>query len=54
MFLFNVFVWFFMSLHVEHNGGFLPGIIMLTQCYYYRGTPLNAMKRYLFAAYDPT
>ena len=39
---------------VQHNGGFLPGIILLTQ-YYYRGTRLNAMKvLYLLAAYDPT
>ena len=25
---------------------FLPGIILLTQCYYHRGTRLNAMKRF--------
>ena len=31
---------------VQHNGGFLPGIIMLTQCYHHRGTRLNAMKRF--------
>ena len=31
---------------VEENGGFLPGIILLTQGYYhYWGTHLNAMKR---------
>ena len=31
------------SSSVQHNGGFLPGIILLTQCYYHhRGTPLNA------------
>ena len=30
---------------LQHNGGFLPGIILLTHCYYYhRGTRLNAMK----------
>ena len=29
---------------VHHNGGFLPGIILLTQCYYHRGTRLNAMR----------
>ena len=28
------------------NGGFLPGIILLTQCYYHWGTRLNAMKRF--------
>ena len=38
---------------VQYNGGFLPDII-LTQGYYHRGTHLNAMKRFLFAAYDPT
>ena len=30
----------------DNDGGFLPGIILLTQCYYHRGTCLNA--------YDPT
>ena len=24
-----------------YNGGFLPDIILLTQCYYHRGTRLN-------------
>ena len=28
---------------VRHNGEFLPGIILLTQLYYHRGTRLNAM-----------
>ena len=31
---------------VQHNGGFLPGIILLTQCYYHRGTRLNAIKSF--------
>ena len=32
---------------VQHNhGGFLPGIILLTQCHYHQGTRLNAMKRF--------
>ena len=31
---------------IQHNGGLLPGIILLTQCYYHRGTRLNAMKRF--------
>ena len=31
---------------VQHNGGLLPDIILLTQCYYHRGTHLNAMKRF--------
>ena len=35
---------------VQHNGGFLPGTILLTQCYYHRGTRLNAMKN-LFLYY---
>ena len=26
---------------VQHNGGFLPGIILLTQCYYHRGSRLS-------------
>ena len=39
---------------VHHNGGFLPGIILSTQCCYHRGTRLNATKRFIFAAYDPT
>ena len=33
------------SVSVQHNGGFLPDIILLTQCYYHRGTRLNAIKR---------
>ena len=35
------------NVSVHHNGGFLPGIMLLTQCYYHRGTRLNAMKRFL-------
>ena len=31
---------------VQHNGGFLPDIILLTKDYYHRGTRLNAMKRF--------
>ena len=31
---------------VQHNGGFLPDIILLTQSYYHRGTRFNAMKRF--------
>ena len=34
------------NVSVQHNGGFLPGVIMLTQCYYHRGTHLNAMKMF--------
>ena len=34
------------NVSVQHNGGLLPDIILLTQCYYHRGTRLNAMKRF--------
>ena len=34
------------NVSVQYNGGLLPDIIVLTQCYYHRGTPLNAMKRF--------
>ena len=34
------------NVRVQHNGGFLSGIILLTQCYYHRGTRLNAMQRF--------
>ena len=46
---FNVFL---VSLHaainvnVQYNGGFLPDIILWTQCYLHRGTCSNAMKRF--------
>ena len=33
---------------VKYNGRLLPDIILLTQCYYHRGTRLNAMKRFCF------
>ena len=36
---------------VQYNGGFLPDIILLTQCYYLRGTRLNAMKRFCIFSY---
>ena len=39
------------NVSVQHNGGFIPGIILLTQqCYHHRGTRLNTMKRFVFAA----
>ena len=41
------------NVSVQHNGGFLPGITLLTQCYHHRGTRLNAMVRFVSAAYDP-
>ena len=30
---------------IRNNGGFLPDIMLLTLCYYHRGTRLNAIKR---------
>ena len=36
------------NVSVHNNGGFLPGIKLLTQCYYHRGTRLNAMKRFSY------
>ena len=38
---------------VQYNGGFLPDIILLTQCYYHWGTRLNAIRGFVFEAYDP-
>ena len=32
------------NVSVQHNRGFLPDIILLTQCYYHRGTRLNVIK----------
>ena len=34
------------NISVKYNGGFLPDIILLTQCYYHRGTRLNAMEKF--------
>ena len=31
---------------IKYNGGPLPDIILLTQCYLHRGTRLNAMKKF--------
>ena len=39
------------NVSVQHDGGFLPGVIMSTQCYYHRGTRLNAMERFVSVAY---
>ena len=36
------------NVNVQYNGGFLPDIILLTQCYLHRGTCLNAMKEVLY------
>ena len=35
----------------QYDGGFLPDIILLIQCYYHRGTRLNAMKRFCIFSY---
>ena len=34
------------NVSVQHNSGFIPGIILLAQRYYHRGTRLNAIKRF--------
>ena len=34
------------TVSVQYNGRLLPDIILLTQCYYHRGTRLNAMKMF--------
>ena len=46
-FVFNVFLVYCMAINVnvQYNGGLLPDIILLTQCYLHRGTCLNVMKR---------
>ena len=43
-----VFVWcpcMAINVSAQYNGGFLPDIILLTQCYYHWGIRLNVMKR---------
>ena len=35
-----------LKLNVQYNGGLLHDIILLNQCYFHRGTRLNAMKRF--------
>ena len=47
--LFLMFFWCpYMAINVtvQYNGGFLPDIILLTQCYLHRRTCLNAIKRF--------
>ena len=47
--LFVLFVWcpcMAINVSVQYNGGLLPGIILLPQCYYHRGARSNAMKRF--------
>ena len=38
--------WRLIQVYIQYNGGLLPDILMLTQCYYHRGTRLNAIKRF--------
>ena len=33
------------NLSLRYKNGFLPDIVLLTQCYYHWGTRLNAIKR---------
>ena len=51
----HIFVFFFLfvwchcmaiNVSVQYNGGLLPDIILLPQCYSHRGTRFNAMKRF--------
>ena len=47
--LFLLFFWFpcmAINIGVQYNSGLLPDIILLTQCYFHRGTRLNAMKSF--------
>ena len=34
------------NVSVQNNDGLLPDIVLLTQCYYHRGTRLSAMRRF--------
>ena len=34
------------NISVQYNVGLLPDVILLTQCYFHRGTRLNATKRF--------
>ena len=51
--LFSMFFWcpcMAINVNVQYNGGLLPDIILLTQCYFHRGTRLNAMKRFFICS----
>ena len=41
------------NVNVQYNGGLLPEIVLLTQCYYHRGTRLKAMKRFCICSLIP-
>ena len=38
--------WMAINVSVQYNGGLLPDIILLTQCYFPCETRLNVMKRF--------
>ena len=41
------------NVSVQYDGGFILDIVMLTLCYYHRGTPLNALKRFCLCSPCP-
>ena len=41
------------NVSVQYDDGFLPDFILLTQCYYHRGTRLNAMEVLYFQLLIP-
>ena len=54
--LFLLFVWcpcMAINVSVQYNGGLLPGIILLPQCYCHRGTRLNAIKGFCICSLRP-
>ena len=46
MYYFVFAVFLVINVSVHYNGGLLPNIILVTQCYYRTGTPLNVMKSF--------
>ena len=38
------------NVSVQYNGGLLPDIVLLTQCYYHRGTRLSATKKFFLCS----
>ena len=54
---FKLFFWcpcMAINVIVQYNGGLLPDIILLTQCYFHRTTRLYAIRGFVFAVFDPT
>ena len=41
------------NVSVQYNDGLLPDIILLAQCYFHRGTRLNAMERFCICSLRP-